>query len=167
MKNIINILIFKDLGGYASKGLTINEKQGNDGIRVYETRGGMLNSVGLQNPGIEKFINKELPRMQEYNTAIIANVGGGNIEEYMAAIERLNNEAIDIIELNISCPNVKCGGMAFGIKSKVAYDTVLAVKSICKKPLMVKLSPNAEDIVDMAYKCCEAGADALSLSKYF
>lgn len=155
------------LGGISSKGLTINEKQGNDGIRIYETRGGMLNSVGLQNPGIEKFINTELPIMQEYNTAIIANVGGGNIEEYMAAIERLNNEAIDIVELNISCPNVKCGGMAFGIKSKVAYDMVREVKSICKKPLMVKLSPNAEDIVDMAYKCCEAGAYALSLINTF
>ena len=155
------------LGGICSKGLTLNEKQGNDGIRVYETRGGMLNSVGLQNPGIEKFINIELKGMQEYNTAIIANVGGSNIEEYMAAIERLNNEAIDIVELNISCPNVKCGGMAFGIKSKVAYDIVREVKSICKKPLMVKLSPNAEDIVDMAYKCCEAGADALSLVNTF
>ncbi|MBZ9688988.1 dihydroorotate dehydrogenase [Clostridium estertheticum] len=155
------------LGGISSKGLTINEKQGNDGIRVYETRGGMLNSVGLQNPGVEKFINIELPKMQEYNTAIIANVGGGNIEDYMAAIERLNNEAIDIVELNISCPNVKCGGMAFGINSKVAYEVVRQVKSICKKPLMVKLSPNAEDIVDMAYNCCDAGADALSLVNTF
>ena len=155
------------LGGISSKGLTINEKQGNDGIRVYETRGGMLNSVGLQNPGIEKFINIELKEMQEYNTAIIANVGGGNIEEYLAAIERLNNQAIDIVELNISCPNVKCGGMAFGIKSNVAYEIVREVKSICKKPLMVKLSPNAEDIVDMAYKCCDAGADALSLVNTF
>jgi len=155
------------LGGISSKGLTINEKQGNDGIRVFETRGGMLNSVGLQNPGIEKFIKTELKEMQEYNTAIIANVGGSNIEEYVAAIERLNNEAIDIVELNISCPNVKCGGMAFGINSKVAYDVVKQVKSICKKPLMVKLSPNAENIVDMAYKCCEAGADALSLVNTF
>ncbi|MBZ9609096.1 dihydroorotate dehydrogenase [Clostridium estertheticum] len=155
------------LGGISSKGLTINEKQGNDGIRIYETRGGMLNSVGLQNPGIENFINTQLPQMQQYNTAIIANVGGGSIEEYMMAIERLNNEAIDIVELNISCPNVKCGGMAFGIKSKVAYDAVKEIKSICKKPLMVKLSPNAEDIVDMAYKCCEAGADALSLINTF
>ena len=155
------------LGGISSKGLTINEKQGNDGIRVFETRGGMLNSVGLQNPGIEKFIKTELKEMREYNTAIIANVGGSNIEEYVAAIERLNNEAIDIVELNISCPNVKCGGMAFGISSKVAYDVVKQVKCICKKPLMVKLSPNAEDIVDMAYKCCEAGADALSLVNTF
>lgn len=155
------------LGGISSKGLTINEKQGNDGIRIYETRGGMLNSVGLQNPGIENFISTQLPRMQQYNTAIIANVGGGSIEEYIMAIERLNNEAIDIVELNISCPNVKCGGMAFGIKSKVAYEAVREIKSICKKPLMVKLSPNAEDIVDMAYKCCEAGADALSLINTF
>lgn len=155
------------LGGICSKGLTLNEKQGNDGIRVYETRGGMLNSVGLQNPGIEKFINKELKVMKEYNTAIIANVGGSSIEEYMDAIERLNNEPIDILELNISCPNVKCGGMALGIKSKIAYDAVRQVRSICTKPLMVKLSPNAEDIVDMAYKCCEAGADALSLVNTF
>lgn len=157
----------ESLGGICSKGLTINEKQGNDGIRVYETRGGMLNSVGLQNPGIEKFINNELQKMRKYNTAIIANVGGGNIEEYLAAVHRLNNEEIDIVELNISCPNVKCGGMAFGIKSRVAYDVVREVKSICKKPLMVKLSPNAEDIVDMAYKCNEAGADALSLVNTF
>jgi len=155
------------LGGISGKGLTINEKQGNDGIRMYESRGGMLNSVGLQNPGIENFISKELPRMLQYNTTIIANVGGSSIQEYVAAIERLNNEAIDIVELNISCPNVKCGGMAFGIKSKVAYDVVREIKSICKKPLMVKLSPNAEDIVDMAYKCCDAGADALSLVNTF
>ena len=126
------------LGGICSKGLTLNEKQGNDGTRVYETRGGMLNSVGLQNPGIENFINVELKTMQEYNTAIIANVGGSSVEEYMAAIERLNNEAIDILELNISCPNVKCGGMAFGIKSKVAYEIVKEIKNISKQPLMVR-----------------------------
>ncbi|HEY8891872.1 MAG TPA: dihydroorotate dehydrogenase [Clostridium sp.] len=155
------------LGGISGKGLTINEKQGNDGVRMYESRGGMLNSVGLQNPGIENFISKELPRMLQYNTAIIANVGGSSIREYVAAIERLNNEPIDIVELNISCPNVKCGGMAFGIKSKVAYEVVKEIKGICKKPLMVKLSPNAEDIVDMAYKCCDAGADALSLINTF
>ena len=94
-------------------------------------------------------------------------MGGGNIEDYITGIERLNTEAIDMIELNISCPNVKHGGMALGIKSKVAYDVVKEVKKICKKPLMVKLSPNAEDIVDMAYKCCEAGADALSLVNTF
>lgn len=155
------------LGGICSKGLTLNEKQGNDGLRVYETRGGMLNSVGLQNPGVEKFIQVELPKMQGYNTAIIANLGGGSIEEYIAAVEKLNTEAIDILELNISCPNVKSGGMAFGIKSSVAYEIVNEVRKVCNKPLMVKLSPNAEDIVDMAYKCCEAGADALSLVNTF
>lgn len=155
------------LGGICSKGLTLNEKQGNDGLRVYETRGGMLNSVGLQNPGVEKFIKVELPKMQGYNTAIIANLGGGSIEEYISAVEKLNTEAIDILELNISCPNVKSGGMAFGIKSSVAYEIVSEVRKVCNKPLMVKLSPNAEDIVDMAYKCCEAGADALSLVNTF
>ena len=155
------------LGGICTKGLTLNKKQGNDGIRVYETRGGMLNSVGLQNPGIDEFINVELPRMKEIDTAIIANLGGGCIEDYLAGIERLNNTEVDMIELNISCPNVKSGGMAFGIKAETAYDVVLRVKKLCKKPLIVKLSPNAEDIVQMGYKCCEAGADALSLVNTF
>jgi len=155
------------LGGISSKGLTINRKEGNEGLRVYETKGGMLNSVGLQNPGVEDFINKELPKMKQLDTAIIANLGGATIEEYLAGIEKLNNTEVDIIELNISCPNVKCGGMAFGIKAEVAFDVVKAVKEICKKPLMVKLSPNAEDIVAMALSCSEAGADALSLVNTF
>lgn len=151
------------LGGICTKGLTLHKREGNSGKRVYETSSGMLNSVGLQNPGVDSFINSELPKMEKFNTNIIANVGGGNLEEYLEVVEKLNDTNIDIIELNISCPNVKCGGMAFGIKSKIAYSIVKEVKAICKKPLMVKLSPNAEDIVDMAYSCCEAGADALSL----
>lgn len=151
------------LGGISTKGLTINKKEGNDGIRVFETNGGMLNSVGLQNPGVDGFIEKELPKMKMMNTSIIANLGGGTLEDYLRGIEKLNGVDVDIIELNISCPNVKSGGMAFGIKSQVAYEVVSEVRKVCKKPLMVKLSPNAEDIVDMAYKCCEAGADALSL----
>lgn len=155
------------LGGICTKGLTLNNKQGNDGLRVYETRGGMLNSVGLQNPGVDEFIKVELPKMKELNTAIIANLGGDSIEEYIAGIEKLNSTDIDMIELNISCPNVKCGGMAFGIKAETAYDIVSKVKKSCKKPLIVKLSPNAEDIVQMGYKCCEAGADALSLVNTF
>lgn len=155
------------LGGICTKGLTLNKKQGNDGIRVHETRGGMLNSVGLQNPGVDEFINVELPRMKEIDTAIIANLGGDSIEDYLAGIERLNNTEVDMIELNISCPNVKSGGMAFGIKAETAYDVVSRVKKLCKKPLIVKLSPNAEDIVQMGYKCCEAGADALSLVNTF
>ena len=155
------------LGGICTKGLTINPNEGNDGIRIHETRGGIINSIGLQNPGIDYFINYELKNMRKMNTNIIANVGGGSIEDYLRAIERLNSVGVDLIELNISCPNVKEGGMAFGIKSKVAYDVVSKVKKICKKPLIVKLSPNAEDIVDMAVKCCEGGADAISLVNTF
>ena len=151
------------LGGVSSKGLTINPKEGNTGIRVYETPSGMMNSVGLQNPGIEGFINKELPEMEKLGTSIIANVGGGCFEDYAEAIEKLNGTSVQMIELNISCPNVKCGGMAYGIKADVAHDFVKEIKKLCKKPLMVKLSPNAENIVEMALKCEEAGADSLSL----
>lgn len=151
------------LGGISTKGLTLSKRQGNDGIRVFETTGGMMNSVGLQNPGVQDFINVELPNMKKYNTIIVANLGGGTLEEYLKGTEKLNNSEVDMIELNISCPNVKQGGMAFGINANTAFEVVSEVKSICKKPLMVKLSPNAENIVDMAYKCAEAGADALSL----
>lgn len=155
------------LGGICTKGLTLNPKEGNDGIRVFETRGGMLNSVGLQNPGVDHFIQYELQNMKKFDTAIIANLGGAAIEDYIKGVEKLNSTDIDILELNISCPNVKSGGMAFGIKSKVAFEVVSEVKKICKKPLMVKLSPNAEDIIDMAYRCCEAGADSISLVNTF
>jgi dihydroorotate dehydrogenase (NAD+) catalytic subunit len=151
------------LGGICSKGLTLNKREGNSCIRVYETSSGMLNSVGLQNPGVDSFIQNELPKMINFNTNIIANVGGATLEEYLEAVEKLNPTEIDMIELNISCPNVKCGGMAFGIKADTAYEVVKEVKSICKKPLLVKLSPNAENIVEMAYSCEKAGADAISL----
>ncbi len=155
------------LGGICTKGLTLSKKEGNKGIRIYETTGGMLNSIGLQNPGIDKFIEDELPYMEKQNTVIIANVGGGSIEEYVEAVEKLNNTKISMIELNISCPNVKEGGMAFGVKSDIAFKVVSEVKKVCKKPLIVKLSPNAEDIVDMAEKCCKAGADSISLVNTF
>jgi dihydroorotate dehydrogenase (NAD+) catalytic subunit len=151
------------LGGISSKGLTLNGKTGNTGIRLWETPMGLMNSIGLQNPGVEGFISQEIEKMKTYNTNIIANLGGGTLEDYLEGIRLLNDTDVDIIELNISCPNVKAGGMAFGIKSKVAYETVKAVKEICKKPLMVKLSPNAENISEMAAACEEAGADALSL----
>lgn len=151
------------LGGISSKGLTLNPKEGNEGIRVFETPSGMMNSVGLQNPGIDKFIKEELPRMKKLGTNIIANVGGGCMEDYEEAIEKLRGTDIDMIELNISCPNVKSGGMAFGIQSKTAYEVVSKIKKISDKPLMVKLSPNAEDIIKMAASCEEAGADSISL----
>ncbi|WMJ77966.1 MULTISPECIES: dihydroorotate dehydrogenase [unclassified Sedimentibacter] len=151
------------LGGICSKGLTLNKRDGNTGIRVWETPMGLINSIGLQNPGVDSFIKDELPRMKTYNTAIIANLGGHCEEDYFEGIYKLNDSDVDIIELNISCPNVKSGGMAFGIKASIAYNIVSKIKKICKKPLMVKLSPNAESISEMSIACEEAGADGLSL----
>ncbi|QQY80332.1 dihydroorotate dehydrogenase (NAD+) catalytic subunit [Keratinibaculum paraultunense] len=155
------------LGGICTKGLTLNKREGNKGIRIYETTGGILNSIGLQNPGIDGFIKEELSFMENEDTVILANVGGSTIEEYIKAVEKLNDTSIDMIELNISCPNVKEGGMAFGIKSEVAEGIVSKVRGVCKKPLIVKLSPNAEDIVHMAQCCERAGADGLSLVNTF
>lgn len=155
------------LGGISSKGLTLEPRQGNKGIRVWETPSGMMNSVGLQNPGVRKFISDELPFMESLGTVIIANLGGSLIEDYLEGIELLNNTSVDFIELNISCPNVKTGGMALGIKNEVAYEAVLLAKKASKKPLMVKLSPNAENIIEMAKACEAAGADSLSLVNTF
>ncbi|MCF6464283.1 dihydroorotate dehydrogenase [Clostridium sp. Cult2] len=151
------------LGGISSKGLTLHKKEGNPGIRIYETTGGLLNSIGLQNPGIDAFIKDELPFMEKQGTVILANVGGSTLEEYIKSIEKLNDTNIHMVELNISCPNVKEGGMAFGTKSETAYKVVSEVRGVCKKPLIVKLSPNAENIVHMAESCVKAGADGLSL----
>lgn len=151
------------LGGICSKGLTLNPRGGNKGTRLWETPMGLMNSIGLENPGVDKFIELELPRMKSYDTLIFANLGGHCEEDYFEGIYKLNDTNVDAIELNISCPNVKSGGMAFGVKSSVAYDIVSKVRRICKKPLMVKLSPNAENIPDMALACEAAGADGISL----
>lgn len=155
------------LGGISSKGLTLNKREGNDGIRIHEVKAGILNSVGLQNPGIDRFIDEELQFMKALGTVVIANLGGGSIDEYIKGAEKLEKSDADFIELNISCPNVKHGGMAFGIKSCNAFEIVKNVRAVVKKPLMVKLSPNAEDIVDMAYRCRDAGCDAISLVNTF
>lgn len=155
------------LGGICTKGLTLEKCSGNSGTRIYEASSGILNSVGMQNPGIDEFIKNKLPYMNNLGTVVIANVGGRSIDEYIKAVELLNDSDVQIIELNISCPNVKCGGMAFGINADVAYKVVCEVRKSCKKILWVKLSPNAEDIVKMALKCEEAGADALSLVNTF
>ncbi|QAA33885.1 dihydroorotate dehydrogenase [Clostridium manihotivorum] len=151
------------LGGISSKGLTLNKRQGNGGIRVFETASGMMNSVGLQNPGVDAFIHEVLPKMRKIDTNIIANLGGSTIDDYEIGASKLDKTDIDMIELNISCPNVKSGGMAFGIKCEVAEEVVSKVRKVTTKPLMVKLSPNAENIVDMALSCAKAGADSLSL----
>ncbi len=162
-KEFSEIYDLSTLGGICGKGLTLNKRDGNTGIRLWETPMGLINSIGLENPGVDNFINQELPRMKTYNTVIIANLGGHCEEDYFEGIYKLNNTDVDLIELNISCPNLKAGGMAFGIKASVAYDIVSRLKGICKKPLMVKLSPNAQSISDMAIACEEAGADGLSL----
>jgi dihydroorotate dehydrogenase (NAD+) catalytic subunit len=151
------------VGGICSKGLTLNKKDGNAGIRIWETRSGILNSVGLQNPGVRNFIEDELPFMETLNTVLIANLGGADTEEYIEGIKLLSETSVDFIELNISCPNVKHGCLAYGTKSKDAYELVKMVKDVCKKPLIVKLSPNAENITDMAVSVEKAGADAVSL----
>lgn len=155
------------VGGICSKGLTLNPKEGNGGIRVYETHAGMMNSVGLQNPGVQHFIAEELPWMLSLGNVVIANVGGATIEDYIEAIALLSKTDVSMIELNISCPNVKAGGMALGIKSEVAYDAVKQIRPHTQKPLIVKLSPNAENIIEMAKACEEAGADSLSLVNTF
>jgi dihydroorotate dehydrogenase (NAD+) catalytic subunit len=155
------------LGGICTKGLTLNKRDGNKGTRIYETPSGLMNSIGLQNPGIDAFIKDELPFMEKQNTVILANLGGSTLKDYLEGVQKLNSANIHMIELNISCPNVKEGGMSFGIKCNTAYEIVSEVKNICKKPLIVKLSPNAENIKEMAYSCVEAGADGLSLVNTF
>ena len=155
------------LGGISSKGLTLKKKDGNNGIRVCETPSGMMNSVGLENPGVVGFIEKELDDFSKYNLCRIVNLGGGCISDYVEGAKLLNDKDFDIIELNISCPNVKHGGMAFGIKSEVAREVVREVRKATDKTLVVKLSPNAEDIVEMAKVCEEEGADGISLVNTF
>ena len=155
------------LGGICTKGLTLEPRQGNTGMRVYETPSGMMNSVGLQNPGAREYIKTKLPELLSYGTAVIANVGGHTVADMEETAALLDATGVHMIELNISCPNVKHGGMAFGLKAETAAAAVLRVRAVCKKPLMVKLSPGAENIADVAVACQDAGADALSLINTF
>lgn len=157
----------KKLGGISGKGITLIPKAGNQGERLLETPSGLINSIGLQNPGVQHFIDHELPVMETLGTTIWANLGGGCIEDYEKGAELLNPTSVDFVELNISCPNVKQGGIAYGIKAESAKEVVSRVRAVCKKPLIVKLSPQAEDICQMAAACVEAGADALSLVNTF
>lgn len=155
------------LGGISGKGLTLNGSAGNDGIRITETPAGMLNSIGLENPGVEHFVKEDAPYMRSLGCAVIANLGGHSTEDYLTGARMLNDADIDIVELNISCPNVKAGGMAFGLLPECAADITQRVKAVTKHPLMVKLSPNAPDIIAVALACEEAGVDALSLVNTF
>lgn len=152
-----------NLGGISTKGTTAEERLGNPSPRIAETPSGMLNSVGLQNPGVDKFIKNELPWLEKQDTKIIANVAGSTIDSYVEVVEKLNDTAVDMIEMNISCPNVKEGGVAFGTVPEMAAGVTKAVRAKCKKPLMIKLSPNASAIGDVAAAVEAEGADAVSL----
>jgi dihydroorotate dehydrogenase (NAD+) catalytic subunit len=156
------------LGGICTKGLTLNPRPGNTGIRLWETPAGLLNSIGLENPGIAVFIENELPHLRTLGPAVIANLSGSTVEEYTEGAALLNASSVDMIELNISCPNVKAGGMAFGLDPAAAASVVTPVRrALTSKPLMVKLSPNAPDLTAVARACINAGADALSLVNTF
>lgn len=165
------------LGGISGKGLTLQPKPGNNGLRIYETPSGILNSVGLENPGIPTFLRDECPRWESLDLVRIVNLGGNTIQDYVegarllqeAAWERAQEQrtAFDLIELNISCPNVKAGGMAYGIQTETAREVVREIRAATSLPLVVKLSPNAESIVEMAEMCEEEGADGVSLVNTF
>ncbi|MBR6046164.1 MAG: dihydroorotate dehydrogenase [Ruminococcus sp.] len=151
------------LGGISVKGTTLHERNGNIPPRIAETPMGMLNSVGLQNGGAEKFIKYELPNLVTKDTRIVANIAGSTIEECAELAGMLNDTAVDMVELNISCPNVKAGGAAFGTDCTVAGAVTKAVRDACSKPLMVKLSPNVTSITEIAKSVEANGADAVSL----
>lgn len=151
------------LGGLCSKGLTLEPKPGNKGMRLWETPAGLMNSIGLENPGIDAFIETEWPHLKEIDTVTIVNVGGKDEESYLTAIEKLNAIDAQLIELNISCPNVKAGGMAYGMKAETAGDITKKVVDISRHPIMVKLSPNGDAIADIALACEAAGAQGISL----
>jgi dihydroorotate dehydrogenase (NAD+) catalytic subunit len=151
------------IGGISCKGTTLYKRDGNPSPRIAETPGGILNSVGLQNPGVDTFIEKELPWLSRQGTTVIANISGHSISDYQGAVLKVSCSSVDMVELNISCPNVKGGGMAFGTSCAAVFEVVSAVRAVCKKPLCVKLSPNVTDIKEIAKAAESAGADALSL----
>lgn len=151
------------LGGISTKGTTLHLRTGNLAPRIAETPSGMLNSVGLQNPGIDHFISTELPNLMTKGTVILSNFAGASVEECAEAAARLDETDVHMLELNISCPNVKQGGAAFGTDCKIAAEVTAAVRRATKKPLIVKLSPNVTSITDIARSVEAAGADAVSL----
>lgn len=153
----------KILGGISSKGITRHPKKGNEGIRIWETPSGILNSIGLENPGVEEFVKEKIFSMQELGTEIFVNLGGNTIDEYVESTKILNDYEFAAIELNISCPNVKEGGMAFGMDKDSAAKVVRQVMKVTNKKVFVKLSPNAGDIVGIAKAVEAEGATGLSL----
>ncbi len=151
------------LGGISCKGITLQRRDGNPPPRIAETPSGILNAVGLQNPGVDVFINEDLPWLKQQNTTIIANIAGNTIEDYCRMAEKLSETDVDMIELNISCPNVKSGGVQFGTSCESVGQITREVRAHCKKPLVVKLSPNVTDIASIAQSAEANGADAISM----
>ena len=151
------------LGGVMVKGTTLKPRRGNEGVRITETPGGMLNCIGLENPGVEVFLQETLPRLANYNMNVIVNISGSTVEEYGILAEMLDVPGVAAIELNVSCPNVKEGGIVFGTDPKAAAAVVKEAKAHTKKPVILKLSPNVTDIVTMAKAVEDAGADIISL----
>ena len=155
------------LGAISSKGLTLEPRQGNSGIRIWETPSGLMNSIGLQNPGIQHFIEHELPAMLKLKPVTIANLSGSTLESYVEGAKLLDKTQVPVIELNISCPNVSAGGASFGMRCTTAGEITRAIRALTKKPLIVKLTPQASDVVGVALACIEAGADGISLCNSF
>lgn len=155
------------LGGISSKGITRHPKPGNSGIRIWETPSGIINSIGLENPGVEYFAEHVMEEMNSLGTKIFVNLGGNTVEEYIEGIEILNKVDCDAIELNISCPNVKHGGMAFGVEADAAHTVVKEVMQRTRHKVFVKLSPNAHDLVEVAKAVEDAGATGISLVNTF
>ncbi len=153
----------KSIGGAVLKGTTLEPRLGNNPHRVAETPAGMLNSIGLQNPGVDEVVNNILPSLEPLETHYFANVSGSTVEEYVAVTKKFNRSSVSGIELNISCPNVKRGGMEFGNDPEMSARVVEACKKVTKKPLITKLSPNQTDIQKNASYCIEAGTDGLSV----
>ena len=152
------------LGGFCTKGLSLKPRVGNPVPRVFETASGMLNAIGLENVGLEKFRDEKLPLLQPYRTRIIANFFGETVKEYAEMAEQLSGlERIDALEMNISCPNVEAGGLAFSSRPRIVEEVVAAVRPVTSKFLIVKLSPNVTDICEIAQAAQQAGADAVSL----
>ena len=151
------------LGGISCKGTTLNKKDGNIPPRIAETPSGILNSVGLQNPGVDRFINYYLPRLRTQDTVVIANIAGAVIDDYIAVAEKLDATDVDMIELNISCPNVKQGGATWGVTCEGAASVTRAVRNATKKPVIVKLTPNVTNITEIAKAVEAEGADSVSL----
>lgn len=151
------------LGAVVTKGVANVPWPGNPTPRVTETYGGMLNAIGLQNPGIDVFIKRDLEFLKQYDTKVIVNVCGKSVEDYLDVVERLSDEAVDMLEINVSCPNVKEGAIAFGQKADALFDITSKIKKVAKQPVIMKLSPNVTDITEMAKAAEAAGADALSM----